>query len=102
MQLAENETADAQRTATHARVLLGGLKTGFDNYHLAITEAKIAAALKAEDPNAPARSLTRLRKIAAQCCRSGFVGLEFQARLAEGEIEMRTGEARAGENIWSA
>ena len=96
VQLAENKPAEAQRTAAHARELLGAAKTGFDNDHLAITEAKIAAALQPEDAKALARSLTRLRELAAQSSKSGFVSLELEARLAEGEIEMRGSGAKAG------
>ena len=96
VQLAEKKTAEAQRTAAHARELLGGMKTGFDNYHLAITEAKVAAALHPGDPTVLARSLTRLREITAQCSKRGFVALELEARLAEGEIEMRSGATKAG------
>ncbi len=96
VQLAENKAAEGQRTAAHARALMGGRKTGFDSFHLAITEAKLAAALHPENANMQARSLARLREISAQCSQSGFRGLEFEARLAEGEIEMRSGEARTG------
>ena len=96
VQLAENKPAEAQRTAAHARRLLGSEKTGYDSYHLAITEAKIAPALQPEDPAVLARALARLREISAQCSKSSYVDLEFEARLAEGEIEMRAGGTVAG------
>jgi DNA-binding winged helix-turn-helix (wHTH) protein/tetratricopeptide (TPR) repeat protein len=96
VQLAENKVAEAQRTAAHARKLLGSMKTGFDSYHLAITEARVAAPPQADDPNARAHSLAQLREITAQCVKSGFVGLELEARLASGEIEMGTGGTKAG------
>lgn len=96
VQLAENKTGDAQRTAAHARALLGGIKTGYDNDHLAITEAKIAAARQPGDAAVQARSVDRLHEVAAQCAKSGYVGLEFEARLAEGEVEMRTAGSKAG------
>lgn len=95
-QLAQNKPADAQRTVAHARELLGGVKKGFDSYHLAITEAKVAAALRPEDAHAGARSVASLREVIAQCRESKSLGLEFQARLAEGEIEMKSGAFEAG------
>jgi tetratricopeptide (TPR) repeat protein len=95
VQLAEHKAAEAEHSAARARQLLRGMKTGFDSYHLAITEAKIEAALHPEDANAVASSLAHLREISAQCRKSGYVGLELEARLAEGEIEMRTGGTSA-------
>ena len=92
-QLAENKPLEAQRTAAHARQLLGGTEDRLRySYHLAITEAKLAAALHPEIRMCLARSLVRLREITAQCSKSGFYSLELEARLAEGEIEMRSGE----------
>jgi DNA-binding winged helix-turn-helix (wHTH) protein/tetratricopeptide (TPR) repeat protein len=96
VQLEEKKVADAQRTAARARELLRGMKTGFDVYHLAITEEKIAAALHPNDVNGLTHALARLREIGAQCRRNGFGGLELEARLAEGEIAIRsTDTARA-------
>ena len=98
VQLAENKAAEAQRSAAHARELLGGMSTGFDSYHLAIIEAKISAALHPEDANALARSLSRLRQISSECKKIGYVGLELEARLAMGEIEMRTNVTTMAQN----
>jgi tetratricopeptide (TPR) repeat protein len=100
VQLEENKLSEAQRTAAHARELLMGEKTGFDSYHLEITEAKIAAALHPDDPKTRGRSLARLRAITKDCRENGFAGLELEARLAEGEIEMRaSGTPLARENL---
>jgi eukaryotic-like serine/threonine-protein kinase len=99
VQLAEGKLTDAQRTAAHARQLLAGQKTGFDNDHLTITEAKVAAALHPDDRDVLARSLARLREVAARSNKSGFYSLELEARLAEGEIEMRSGDTTPGREL---
>lgn len=98
VQLAEHKAAEAQRSAAHARELLHGTNTGFDSYHLAIIETKIAAALHPEDANAQARSLSRLRQISSECKKSGYFGLELDARLAMGEIEMRSNATSMAQN----
>ena len=95
-QLAENKPAEAQRSATHARDLLRGQKAGFDNDHLTLTEAKVVAALHPDDSTVQARCLARLRDVAAQASKSGYYSLELEARLAEAEIEMRSGQANLG------
>ncbi|HEX8816651.1 MAG TPA: winged helix-turn-helix domain-containing protein [Terriglobales bacterium] len=94
--LAQNKPVEAQRAAAHARRLLSDSDIGFDSYHLSIIEARAMAAANPHDPQASAKALAMLRDVINQCRRRGFVGLEFQARLAEGQIEMQSGQDDIG------
>lgn len=96
-QLAQRRPSEAQRTAVHARELLRDAHEGFENYHLQITAARVAAAAQPQDAQVQAKSLASLRQVVAQCRKSGFMVLQFHARLAESQVEMQSGAMAAGQ-----
>ena len=95
-QLEQNRPNDAERSAARARELLGSTRSGYDALEVAIVEAKVAVALRPQDNAVRTKSVAQLHETRLQCQKSGLVELDFRARLAEGEIEMRTGATGAG------
>ena len=96
-QLAQNKAAQAQATLEHARSLLtDSNQHGFDNYNLTILETRAANAVRPGDTRTRDNSLQKLNVLASHCGNKGLIGLQLQARLAEGQIEMQDGLRSAG------
>lgn len=96
--LAQNQPAEALKTAEHAHTLLPSHSSGPVPIHLQITQALVNAAARPRDQKAISDALASLRAVVAECKKRNMVVLELQARLAEGTIEMQSGhssEARA-------
>ena len=94
--LAQGKTAEAQSIAAHARSMLANERAELVSLELAITEARVIAAAKGYDRQSVAQALAALHQVMTQCRKSGFVGIGFDARLAEGEIELHSGAVAAG------
>jgi len=91
-QLAQNLPVPAEKTLAHARSLLtDSNQSGFDSYYLAITESRATVALHPDDIHARENSLLKLKQLASRCRSKGITDVELEARLAEGQIEMRSG-----------
>jgi eukaryotic-like serine/threonine-protein kinase len=85
-----------QATQAVAQALSG--KIGFENQMLnSILAARLQGLSEAANPGAKDRAaaLTRLGDIAFDAHKRGFAGVELEARLAEVDIEMKSGMANA-------
>lgn len=94
--LAQNKVAEAQATVIHARALLHGKRDGLIPLYLTVTEASVTVAAKPHDRQTAANALASLRQVISQCRRNNMVSTEFEARLAEAQIEMQSGAVSAG------
>jgi tetratricopeptide (TPR) repeat protein len=91
--LAQNKPDEAQKAVAHARSLLPGETTGLVPLHLTITEALVETAVRPADSAAVSKAILSLHDVRAKSQKGGFAGVELQARLAEGEIELKSGDA---------
>jgi serine/threonine protein kinase/predicted negative regulator of RcsB-dependent stress response len=85
------QSAEAQKQVNAAAALLAKLQNPLPRLELTIAAARAAAALGAE-----AKARATLEGAIAEAERFGFVGLHYEARLALGEIEMKSGKTGAG------
>jgi DNA-binding winged helix-turn-helix (wHTH) protein/TolB-like protein len=95
--LAEGKIAAAKEAMQHARSLAVKSQNPNIRWPTAITAARIEAAEK-ESAHAPAGIAARkeLAAIIAKSRELGYQGIEFDARLALAEIEMKAGQITAG------
>ena len=56
----------------------------------------MTVAAKPHDRQTAANALASLRQVISQCRRNNMVSTEFEARLAEAQIEMQSGAVSAG------
>jgi tetratricopeptide (TPR) repeat protein len=103
--VAEGRIPEAQKTMEQAPIVGQHTENVQARFATSIVGAEVravsaaAASTKDSSLNPPAGFLEAcegLKSIAAEAKRMGFVGVEFQARLTLGEIEMRHGNPRAG------
>jgi tetratricopeptide (TPR) repeat protein len=94
--LAQGKVTEAQAATAHARQLLGAKRDGQWPLHLTITKARVAVASSPHDAQVLATALASVRSVMAQAHKTGMMKLEFEARAAEGEIEMQSGALTAG------
>ncbi len=92
--LAEGMRAEAAKAVTRASALLGRTQRQDVQFAVEITAARVLAASgNRSDATQGAKSLDAT---IARARRLGFLGYEFEARLALAEIEMKSGSTAAG------
>ena len=89
--LREGRLAEADAAVTQASALSG--KSEYTSIRLTVdvVSARVRAA-----QNRPAEALRALEAALLEATRAGLLGLQLDARLAQGEIELRTGNATSG------
>jgi tetratricopeptide (TPR) repeat protein len=92
--LAQGRTSEAQRAADRATALSAKSESQPVRLLVAITVARVRAA--AGGATAAARAIRSIEAARAEAKRAGRLGLEFEARLALGEIEMLSGHSATG------
>jgi len=92
--LAQGRLLEAQSAMDHATVLLGKSENRGVRFSAAITGARVRAASGKRSDLAEATK--SLEATLAQAMKSGFAGYQLEARLALGEIEMKSGNPSAG------
>jgi len=97
--LAQKKSGEALKTVERAHSLLPKETTGPVPIHLEITEALVNAAARPQDQKTINDALAGARSVAAKCRKRHLVGLEFQARLAEGTIEMESGRSSEARTV---
>jgi tetratricopeptide (TPR) repeat protein len=85
------QNGEAQRQVTAAVSLLSNLQSPQTRMELTIAAARAAAALGAD-----AKARATLEGTIDEAARFGFLGLNYEARLALGQIEMSAGKTGAG------
>jgi hypothetical protein len=96
--LAQGKYSDAQKEVDRAAALLKQSQNRYATCIFAIAGARLRAALDTSRPNGTAiddaeRQLAGIVKVAKK---DGLLGLEFRARLALGEIQIKAGNVRSG------
>ncbi len=95
--LAEGKTADAKDAVQHARSLAAKSQNPEIRWRAAITAARVETAGKNLARSAVVEAArNELSTIIAKSRELGYVGIELDARLALGEIEMKAGQTTAG------
>jgi tetratricopeptide (TPR) repeat protein/predicted Ser/Thr protein kinase len=84
---------EATAAVQRARALLSGGTALPVRFEVALAEARIAAG---SGPAAMADSRRRLQSTLVEAIQHGYVGYEYQVRLALGELEVRSGNAVEG------
>ncbi len=95
--LAEGKAAAASEAMQHARLLAAKSQNPEIRWRIAITVARIETAGK--DAAHSASGIATRKELAAIITKSremGYQGIELDARLAQGEIEMKAGQTTAG------
>jgi ATP/maltotriose-dependent transcriptional regulator MalT len=92
--LAQGRVAEAREAVDRAAALSGKSEAPRVRLLVAMTVARVRAA--AGGAGAAARALKNLEAARAEARKAGRVGLEFEARLAIGEIELQSGRSAAG------
>lgn len=90
--LAQSKFAGAQKAIDRANALLRGSELLSDRLSVAITAARVQAPASGKR----AEAVKSLESVLAEATRTGHLGLQFEARLALGEIEMQSGKTAAG------
>jgi ATP/maltotriose-dependent transcriptional regulator MalT len=95
--LAQGKAAPAKDAVQHARALAAKSQNPGIRWQAALTAAEIETA-DSNVAHSAAASATRqeLTAILTKSRELGFAGVEFDARLALAELEMKTGQATAG------
>jgi len=96
--LAQGKYSDAQKEVDRAGALLKQSQNRYVTCIFAIAGVRLRAGLDASQPNGTAiddaeRQLAGIVKVAKK---DGLLGLEFRARLALGEIQIKAGNVRSG------
>lgn len=94
--LAQNKAAEAQAAIKRGRPLLRSSPHAYFALHFALTAARVDVVAHPRNAAAVAGALRSVHQVLAQARTNGMGKLEFEARLAEGEIEMQTGAEVAG------
>src|SRR3984893_4995476 len=89
--LAQNRLDEARKAIVQSSALLGKSEDREASLGLRITEGRVAAA--SGQTSVAAKTIEATRREAAK---AGLVGAEFEARLALGELEMKSGKGAAG------
>ncbi len=89
--LDQGKLPEAQSSVAHAEALSLGDDDRSTRMQVAIVAARVRAA-----SGHSAEALSKLGTVLAEATRSGFVGEQLEARLALGEIEIKSGKASAG------
>jgi tetratricopeptide (TPR) repeat protein len=89
--LAMGRTADAQSEIDGARSLVGSSQNRGARLLMAVIASRVRAAA-----GGTAEAQRVLQETLAEATRSGFFTLQLEARLALGEIEIKSGKATAG------
>jgi len=92
--LAQGRVTEARQAVDRAAALSAKSEAPRVRLLVAITVARVRAA--AGGVGAAARALNNLEAARAEAKKAGLVGLEFEARLAIGEIELQSGRSAAG------
>jgi tetratricopeptide (TPR) repeat protein len=90
--LPRNQPGKAQEAVSRAKELAGKGQDARVRFSVAIISARVRAAL-----GEPAEAMTSLKATLAEATKYGFVGYQFEARFALGEIEMESGKSAAGQ-----
>ncbi|MBZ5615623.1 MAG: tetratricopeptide repeat protein [Acidobacteriia bacterium] len=95
--LAEGKSAEALQAVEQATVI--SRKSQDPNYRLSIAVVSSRVRGLADPSNsAVSQSLAALNQAAIEAGRLGYVGIQMEARLALGEIEMKSGKRGLGRN----
>jgi hypothetical protein len=96
--LAEGKSAEALQAAEQATTI--SRKSQDPNYRLSIAVVSSRIRGLADPSNDPSvsQTLTALNKTAVEAGRLGYTGIQLEARLALGEIEMESGKRMSGRN----
>ena len=95
--LAEGNEVEAKEAAQHARSLAGKSQNPNMRWQTAITAARVETAGKNLSHSAAADTARKeLAAIITKSREMGYMGIEFDARLALGEIEVKLGQTMAG------
>ena len=86
--LAQNKPSEAQQGIARAP----GVGSAYPRLSMAIVAARVDAA-----SGKPAAAFESLKTTLAKATNTGMLGLQFEARLALGEIEMKSGDRAAGQ-----
>jgi tetratricopeptide (TPR) repeat protein len=89
--LAQIRLSEAQTAIARARNLLAKSRNRDARIYVSITDARIRAAL-----GKTVEAVRLLENTLRDAQKAGFVGLQFEARLALGEVEMKSGKLPAG------
>jgi hypothetical protein len=95
----QGKSEEAQKAARSAISYSAGSGEPMIRISVAITVARVR---NASDPEAASRKqrapqvIHDLQALITQAKKSGFLGLEFEARLAEGEVKMDSGQTTTG------
>jgi tetratricopeptide (TPR) repeat protein len=95
--LAEGKVADAQAAIARARSYLGTQKAGTSFFDVSITAARVQSATgDYKDRAGVSAAIRSLDTVIAKARRDDFVGVQLDARLARGEIRMKSGRTAEG------
>ena len=94
--LAEGRGAEAKESAQRARGLAVKSQNPYIRWMAAIASARIETAAKDSHSTTAAVALKELNLVITQAHKLGFKGTELDARLALGELEIKTGHAEVG------
>jgi eukaryotic-like serine/threonine-protein kinase len=89
--LAQSKVSDAQAAAAQAQSLLRADADRDVRLYVEIVAARVQAA-----SGNTAEAITKLAAVSSEAAKSGFVGPQFEARLALGETEIKAGKDAAG------
>lgn len=95
--LIEGRLPDAQAAIGRARSYLGARKAADSSFNISITAARVQAATgDYKDRGNTNTAIGSLDSVLAEARRDGFAGVQLEARLARGEIRMRSGHIAEG------
>ncbi len=89
--LESGHTGEAQKEIRTARLLLQGNASPITHLFVGMIDARVEAATAA-----PGQALAKLRAIERKLGRMGYRGVQLEAQLAIGEIELHAGQTRLG------
>jgi tetratricopeptide (TPR) repeat protein/TolB-like protein len=89
--LAQRKPVEARKEIARCRSLLDKSENRQGRLALGITDARLSA-----EAGQSAAAITEVDSIRERAAKAGLAGVELEARLARGEIEMRSGNVAAG------
>src|SRR5262249_31945766 len=92
--LAEGKAADARRAIEQAAAW--GAKSQDLSVRLTFTTAAARVRAASGQPEDLAAAMTSLQTVVEDASKAGFVGFQLEARLALGELELKSGKAEQG------
>jgi hypothetical protein len=100
--VAEDKTAEARESAQRARGLAAKSQNPYIRWMAAIAAARIETAARDSHSTTAAVAFKELNLVITQAHKLGYKGTELEARLALGELEIKTGRAEVGRQQMAA